>query len=278
MFESPSKFPWRTSLRQTNTSWNKGEPKLLITRPTMSSNPAWEVEALEHVKKMLKYIEAHSISSLFLAKDPTQCDALAKELRESTDPRVRHGLAAEPGEDVSSSLSAWDAALEQAATTFPEHFCQLHFAAIATIYYEQYVLAPAYQETFHNFYLEKFYAGSSLIVSHLTGADPDPLHGLNGVNGKTTHRNPPPADFLTLDLQTVQVILLPLTRVFCLFSSITATRRTRTGSVIFGTSNKITSRGTKCVFEIVPEVGESWEESKEGVIAMLLESCACPSS
>ncbi|KAJ7184371.1 hypothetical protein C8R46DRAFT_1299270 [Mycena filopes] len=239
----------------------------------------WEAEALHHVERMLKYIEAQTISSLVLAKDPTRRDRMLKELSESTDPRVRRGLAAEPGEDALASIRAWDTALDQAATTFEQHFFQLHYAVIAAVFYEQHVLAPAYRkygDVFHDFYFAKFCAGSALIVSNLTG----------GETGQVVPQDPlipPSADIPNIEPTVAQVLLLPpYTGLLSLRLFLRDADEDGIGGSFFwrveSINNKTTSNGTQCLFEVVPEIGNSWEECEEKVLALLLSSCICPGS
>ncbi|KAJ7083714.1 hypothetical protein B0H15DRAFT_951947 [Mycena belliarum] len=119
---------------------------------------SWEAEALRHVQAMSKYLYAHAISSIVLAQDPTQRDRMAKELSESKDPNVRHKLVADPNEDVITMLRDWDGALSQEATTFEDHFKQLHYAVIASIYYDCHVLSPAIKKhgmKFFTFYQQR---------------------------------------------------------------------------------------------------------------------------
>ncbi|KAJ7774965.1 hypothetical protein B0H16DRAFT_1713411 [Mycena metata] len=118
--------------------------------------PHWHAEVVEHAQVMIRYIAAHTESSLVLKEDPTWRDKLYQELTQSTNPNVRRDLVLNPDEDILSLLRGWDEALARTPLSFEEFpFSTPHLRSDRVDYYEHYVISPAVQKygtEFRHFY------------------------------------------------------------------------------------------------------------------------------
>ncbi|KAJ6522758.1 hypothetical protein DFH09DRAFT_200447 [Mycena vulgaris] len=214
---------------------------------------------------------------------------MLQELSQSKELHVRHGLSADPNEDVGVLLRAWDEALTETAETFHDHFYQLHYATIAAIYYERDIISPAIMKhgpEFRHFYaqalrrtFEPFMANLVQTKGHLNGEGlimpgeaPSILHH---------HRappDPPPIDHANLELATAETLLAT--------DAILSTRfyhRDQDSAVsgfwrVEAIHQKKTRQGTSAEFEVIFDGDEDREDvllllPKKDVVDLMLASC-----
>ncbi|KAF7340247.1 hypothetical protein MVEN_01943400 [Mycena venus] len=238
----------------------------------------WEPEALKHVRAMAKYLAVHAISAQVLAEDPTRRDQMAKELQASKAPHVRPDLRVDPSDDYETLLRGWDDSLAQEATDFQSHFLRLHYAVIASIYYDYFVLSPAIQKygtRFSNFYQQKlnleFMSFMATLPHGQLNKDTPSRPHLNA--GAADSPSPPPADRANIDLARVTALLASPEALL----GISFYQRDEVLAGVWRVdtiTRRTTLIGTSVIFVVLfDDHEERFEMSEEGVKDLLLQSC-----
>ncbi|KAJ6570198.1 hypothetical protein DFH09DRAFT_1362840 [Mycena vulgaris] len=252
-----------------------------------SNSQPWRDEAVRHAAAMAKYIFAHAISSEVLSRDPTQRDKLAQQVRESKEPHIRHELKEDPSEDVTALLRGWDEALAKQATTFVEHFYQLHYAVIASIYYERHILSPAIQNhgpQFRKFYQETLNVAFDSFMSQLLQQPPVKLNGHAYLNGNPpAPSSPPPADLANVDLNCAKTLLsAPGGLLGMRFYQRDGNEAVAGYWHVASITRKTACEGLSVTFEVVFNAqhgNQTFEVAEQDVILdLLLHSCCVPRS